>query len=69
MTGTAWLVLWAVILLVSLLVWVGVLLRTYRSFRVLQIEVSRLVASFSSVKAVKQTRLTQSPPASNEEER
>lgn len=69
MTGTAWVVLWATLLVGSLLTWIVLLRRTYLSFRRLEGEVRRLVEAISSVKTIKQTRLSQSPQASNEEER
>lgn len=69
MTGTGWLILWAIILAISLLIWVLILRRTYRSFRNLQSQLKFLMNAVSSAMVGKQTRLNQNLPAVNQEER
>jgi len=69
MSTKAWLILWALLLVGSLVIWVWVLLRTYRSFRGLRKEVQSLIGAANSVKFKEQTRLKQNVQAPNEEER
>ena len=58
MTVTAWLVLWGVLLLATLLIWIVILRGVYLRFRILQSEFRKLMAAISSVKSGWQTRLT-----------
>jgi hypothetical protein len=62
-----WLVLWAVILGVSALLWIFLLRRTIRVARNLQVEVKALMDAIGAVKAAKQTRLHTPDQASHEE--
>ncbi len=58
MSVTAWLVLWGVLLVATLLLWIVILRRAYLHFRILQNEVRTLMAAISSVKSGWQRRLT-----------
>ena len=58
MSVTAWLVLWGVLLVATLLFWIVILRRAYLRFRILQTEVRKLMAAISSVKSGWQSRLT-----------
>jgi hypothetical protein len=69
MTGTAWLILWTVILAGSLLFWIVLLRRTIRMARNLQREVRSLIEAIGSVKAARQTRLHTPDLASHEKGR
>lgn len=68
MSDKAWLILWGALLLGSLLLWAGLLRRTYRSFRRLQSELRRIGDAVSSAKGAWQTTLNQNPQSSNGED-
>jgi len=69
-SGTSWLILWALILAFGSLFWILLLRRTYLRFKTLRAEVRKLMTAISAIgelKAAKQTRLTKPDPAFSEE--
>jgi len=69
MTGSAWLILWASILIVSFVFWGVVIRGVYRRFRNLQAQVRQLMAEIGALSPTGRTRLSPTTQTSSEEGR